>query len=185
MPAARSPAENAGVSNDEPAEESSVWKDRPSQLLNLPHYLAAGLIGIALLVLTFAVSGYIAIGILIPLGFIVWKYFSVRCQIFELTTERLRFYSGVLNQDIDEIELYRVKDSRILKPLWQRVFGLGTVVLETSDRTHPNPVIPAIQEAAEVREEIRKHVEALRDKKRVREVDFDQTGESEFGDEVG
>jgi hypothetical protein len=36
-----------------------------------------------------------------------------------------------------------------------------------------------------VREKLRKRVEILRDEKRVREVDFDETGDSEFGDEVG
>ena len=99
-------------------------------------------------------------------------------------SERLKLIQGVLNQDIDEIELYRVKDTRVLRPLWLRLFGLGNVVLETSDRTHPNPVLPAIKDAMEVREKLREHVENLREQKRVREVDFDQTGDSEFGDEL-
>ena len=128
--------------------------------------------------------GAISLGA-IPCGLLaVWKCLVVRCQRFEITTERLRLIQGVLNQDIDEIELYRVKDTRILRPLLLRLFGLGNVVLETSDRTHPNPVLPAIRDAIEVREELRKHVENLREQKRVREVDFDQTGDSEFGDEL-
>ena len=113
-----------------------------------------------------------------------WKWLVVRCRRFEITTERLKLIQGVLNQDIDEIELYRVKDTRVLRPLWLRLFGLGNVVLETSDRTHPNAVLTAIKDAMEVREELRKHVENLREQKRVREVDFDQTGDSEFGDEL-
>ncbi len=122
----------------------------------------------------------------IPCGLLsAWKWLVVRCQRFEITTERLRLIQGVLNQDIDEIELYRVKDTRVLRPLWLRLFGLGSVVLETSDRTHPNPVLTAIKDAMEVREKLREHVEILREQKRVREVDFDQTGDSEFGDELG
>lgn len=78
-----------------------------------------------------------------------------------------------------------MKDSRLLRPFWLRIFGLANVQLETSDRTHPKPVLTAIKNAAEVREHLRKHVELLRDQKRVREVDFDETGDSEFGDELG
>ena len=122
----------------------------------------------------------------IPCGLLAgWKWLVVRCQRFEITSERLRLIQGVLNQDIDEIELYRVKDTRVLRPLWLRLFGLGNVVLETSDRTHPNLVLTAIKDAMEVRERLREHVEILREQKRVREVDFDQTGDSEFGDELG
>ncbi|MFP6865400.1 MAG: hypothetical protein VCA35_05620, partial [Roseibacillus sp.] len=62
---------------------------------------------------------------------------------------------------------------------------LGNIELETSDRTHPKPVLTAIRDAVEVREQLRKYVEILRDEKRVREVDFDETGDSEFGDELG
>jgi len=83
------------------------------------------------------------------------------------------------------VELYRVKDTRIVRPIWLRVFDLGNIELETSDRTHPKPVLTAIGDAIEVREHLRKYVEILRDEKRVREVDFDETGDSEFGDELG
>jgi uncharacterized membrane protein YdbT with pleckstrin-like domain len=124
------------------------------------------------------------LGAVIPAIWAGWKWLVVRCRRFEITTERLKLIQGVLNQDIDEIELYRVKDTRVLRPLWLRLFGLGNVVLETSDRTHPNSVLPAIKDAMEVRETLREHVENLREQKRVREVDFDQTGDSEFGDEL-
>ena len=43
----------------------------------------------------------------------------------------------------------------------------------------------AVKDAEKVREQLRKNVELLRDQKRVREVDFDETGDTEFGDELG
>jgi len=165
--------------------EESVWTGGPSQVLNFGIFLACALVALVLVALALVFSGYIGLGVLAPGALALWKFLEVRCLVYELTSERLRIFEGVLNQDIDEIELYRVKDSRIERPFWLRLFGLGNIALETSDRTHPRPVLRAVADAREVREKIRHHVEVLRDRKRVREVDFDETGDSEFGDEIG
>ena len=90
--------------------------------------------------------------------------------------ERIRITSGVINQSIDEIELYRVKDSRTIRPWWMRLTGLASIVLETSDRSTPVLVIPAIRDGMEIRELLRQQVELQRDRKRVREMDFDEHG---------
>ncbi|MDC1448359.1 hypothetical protein N8218_01765 [bacterium] len=55
----------------------------------------------------------LVIGAIIPLGYAGWIWLQTRARIFEFTSERIRIYEGVLNQDIDEVELYRVKDTRI------------------------------------------------------------------------
>lgn len=170
------------VSND---DESTVWKGGPSQVVNLPVFSACLLMAIACLVVGDNLHWSISLGALVAGAIVGWKWLVVRCRKYEITTQRLRLFEGVLNQDIDEVELYRVKDTRIVRPIWLRVFDLGNIELETSDRTHPKPVLTAIGDAIEVREHLRKYVEILRDEKRVREVDFDETGDSEFGDELG
>jgi hypothetical protein len=58
-----------------------------------------------------------------------------------------------------------------------RIFGLGSLHLETSDRSLPQVTIPAISDAIGLREILRKEVEAVRDKKRVRELDFEDNNE--------
>lgn len=167
------------------SDESTVWKGNPSQVLNIPTFAACLVVAIIFLVLGAEFTWWFALGALASLVVAGWKWLEVKCRVYEITTQRLRMFEGVLNQDIDEVELYRVKDTRILRPFWLRLFGLGNVQLETSDRTHPSPVLAAIKDAVEVREQLRRHVETLRDEKRVREVDFDETGDTEFGDELG
>lgn len=159
------------------SDEAVVWKGRPSQILNLWHFVLALVLDVACVVGAFFFWPLVFLG-LFPVLWAAWKYAVVHCRVYELTTERIRLYEGVLNQKIDEIELYRVKDSRIIKPFWQRVFGLSTLQMETSDRSHPNPSFLAIHDGEEVRETLRKHVEIMRDRKRVREVDFE--GEEDF-----
>jgi uncharacterized membrane protein YdbT with pleckstrin-like domain len=118
-------------------------------------------------------EAWIALFVILPLAWMLWKYLTLRCRVFEVTHERLRIYDGVLNQEIEEIELYRVKDSNILRPFWIRIFGLSTIKLDTSDRSMPEVTLEAVKDGMQVRERIRKQVEILRDRKRVREVDFD------------
>ena len=53
-------------------------------------------------------------------------------------------------------------------------FGLGTIAMATSDESTPLAIIACIpaSRAKELREEIRNLVEDLRDRKRVREIDY-------------
>ena len=91
-------------------DENTLWKGSSSQWLNLGPFAAALLAAAGILVgsLFFPPA---AIALVLPVSHIVWRYLVVRTQVFELTSERLRLTRGVINQKIDEIELYRVKDS--------------------------------------------------------------------------
>ena len=161
--------------------ENLLWKGGPSQWLNLGPFAAALLLAVTIIAGGCYFPPAFA-ALLLPLGYAVWNYLVVRAQVFELTSERLRFTRGVINQQVDEIELYRVKDSQLHRVWWMRLTGVASVVLETSDRTMPKLIIPAIQGGTEMRELLRKQVEAQRDKKRVREMDFDEAAVGDAGD---
>jgi uncharacterized membrane protein YdbT with pleckstrin-like domain len=158
------------------SDETTLWKGSPSQWLNLGPF-TAGLI----LLIGIAVAGTFFqpawIGVLVPAAYMGWRFLVVRCQIFELTSQRLRITTGVINQHIDEIELYRVKDTLMVRTWWMRLTGLASISIQTSDRSLPTLVIPAISNGTELREQLRKQVESQRDTKRVREMDFDDAGD--------
>jgi hypothetical protein len=165
--------------------ENTLWKGSPSQWLNIGPFTAALVLGAGILVGGLFFAPLFA-GLLLPLGYVIWNYLVVRAQVFELTSERLRITRGVINQQVDEIELYRVKDSLMIRTWWMRLTGLASIALETSDRSMPKLVIPAIHGGMEMREILRKQVEAQRDKKRVREMDFDETAGGDLGsDSIG
>jgi len=155
------------------SEENIVWKGRSNQIVNFWPLVISLLVAIGFIVGSFYSSGWVALGAIIPLVYAVWIWLQTKCKVFEFTSERIRTYEGVFSQDIDEVELYRVKDTRILKPFWFRIFGLSTIVLSTSDRSCPTVEIKAVKDGPGIREKLRKQVEMLRDKKRVREVDFE------------
>lgn len=163
------------------SDETTLWKCSPSQWLNLGPFSAAGILAIGILV-----GGWFfapaRLALALPLGYALWRYLTVRCQRYELTSQRLRITTGVFNQHIDEIELYRVKDTLMVRTWWMRLTNLSTLSLQTSDRSLPQLVIPAVANGAELREKLRKQVEIQRDSKRVREMDFDGSGSPGEGD---
>lgn len=163
-------------------EENTLWKGSPSQWLNIGPFSAALLLAVGIIVGGVFFPPVWA-ALVLPAVYLLWKYLVVRTQVFELTSERLRITTGVINQHVDEIELYRVKDSLMVRTWWMRLTGLASIHLETSDRSMPQLVIPAIHGGVEMRELLRKQVEAQRDKKRVREMDFDETAGGDLGDE--
>lgn len=165
------------------SEENSLWKGSPSQWLNIGPFSFALIFAIGI-----AIGGLFFIplfaALVLPAIYMIWKYLVVKTQVFELTSERLRITRGVINQHVDEIELYRVKDSLMIRTWWMRMTGLASIQLETSDRSMPTLEIPAIQGGVEMRELLRKQVESQRDKKRVREMDFDETAGGEVDSDM-
>lgn len=137
--------------------EREVWFGTPSQVVNLGTFIIMGLF----------------FWLVFPLFIILWKWLVVKNIKYELTTERLRTRYGVLNKKIDELELYRVRDYQFEQPFFLRLFSLGNIVLQTSDRSHPEVTLRAIPDGENLRERLRTHVEACRTTKRVREVDFE------------
>jgi uncharacterized membrane protein YdbT with pleckstrin-like domain len=138
-------------------EEKTIWTSSPSQVLNLGVFILCGLLFF----------------LVVPLFYALWKWLVVKLTQYELTSERLKIRSGVINRKLDELELYRVRDYRLDQPLSLRVFSLGNIVLTTSDKTTPVVVLRAIRDAERVREELRTYVESCRTSKRVREIDIE------------
>jgi uncharacterized membrane protein YdbT with pleckstrin-like domain len=156
--------------------ETVLWEGHSSQLVHFWWYFFCVLLAVAAGVGAIFTAGLSLVGLIIPL--VMWgvRWWMTRTTKYELTSQRLRRTSGILNRTLDELELYRVKDYSVEMPLMMRIFGLGNLRLVTSDATTPVVDIPAIQGAMDVRELLRTAVQAERDRKRVRELDVDGPG---------
>lgn len=140
------------VSNPLTTPETAIWEGRPSQWTNIVAFLLCVLI--------------------IPIPWAIYRWLAIRCTKFTLTSQRLRMEEGILSRRFDDIELYRVKDLTLHQPFIQRLVGLGTIRLLTSDATHPTLTLPAISDPMEVRDVIRQQVEHMRRERGVRELDI-------------
>lgn len=87
---------------------------------------------------------------------------------YSLSEDRLFVSEGFLNIKDDEVLLYRVRDIDTRRSLWQRIFGVGTVTVMSSDKTMPNLVLKNVKDPVFVKELIHRQVEEMKVKRRVR-----------------
>lgn len=87
---------------------------------------------------------------------------------YALSEDRLFLSVGFLSIKDDEVLLYRVRDISSQRSLWQRLFGVGTVTVISSDRTMPNLVLKNIKKPLIVKEMIHNQVEEMKLRRRVR-----------------
>ena len=104
----------------------------------------------------------------------LWKdrkrYFGLPLSFtrYRLSDDRLFISEGFLNIKDDEILLYRVRDIDTRRSLWQRLFGVGTVTVLSSDKTMPSLELKNIKDPLFVKELIHKQVEEMKIRRRVR-----------------
>lgn len=87
---------------------------------------------------------------------------------YAMSEDRLFTSVGFLSIKDDEILLYRVRDIDTSRNLWQRLFGVGTVTVMSSDKTMPTVVLKNIKNPVAVKEMIHSMVEECKLKRRVR-----------------
>ena len=116
------------------------------------------------------------------ISFIIWSwtlfvpiiiYLKTRFTVYEVTDQRIKLKTGILNQEIEECELYRVRDYKIVKPFFQRIFGLGKIELVTSDRSNSSINLNGIKNPENLYDLIRDNVEKIRRKTGTREIDVE------------
>jgi uncharacterized membrane protein YdbT with pleckstrin-like domain len=156
----------------EVSQEQVLFRGSSSPVINLGTFVTCALVIVAAAVSAFLFPlPYRLILVGLALVALIWalaKWLLIKVRVYEVTTERIRVTNGLLTRRTDEMELYRVKDITMVEPLFMRMFSLGDIVISTHDVSTPVIELEAIKHARALREELRKSVEACRDKKRVR-----------------
>lgn len=166
------------------SSEQSIWSARVSQVVNIPA------LGAVVLTVMGTYHGYgMLIGAwrgtelqeLLPLvawgirgawialvGWLLWRVIATFATSYALTSQRLRVREGVLNRSREEVELYRVHDLSLYKPLLLRVFGRAHLTVHSADPSHPVLRIRAVRQPEMVYETFRQTVATARASANVR-----------------
>jgi membrane protein YdbS with pleckstrin-like domain len=160
--------------------EQDLWRGHPSQVLNAGIYF----FWVAILIIVAVVAVFIilpdsALWALIVSGTLALigaanaagAYFHLRAIEYIVTTQRIRIISGLFSKTIQEIELFRVKDTMASQSFFLRLFGMGTIIVLSGDEKQPRLVLSGVPQAIELRERLRQEVMNLRQRFGVREVD--------------
>lgn len=91
---------------------------------------------------------------------------------YALSEDRLFCETGLLNLRADEVLLYRVQDLELTITLGQRIFGVGTVCVHSSDKSLPHLDLKNVKHPREVKELIHQNVEQAKEKRRMRTTEL-------------
>lgn len=173
LPSPASPAPARG------SVETEIWRGHTSQWVHVGYYLLCLVLAAIVLAGTwhFRIQyGYLPlVFLLIPLLMAGVRWWTTRSTGYELTTQRLKIHRGILNRRLEEVELYRIKDYVMERPLLLRLVGLGHISLVASDASTHSVKLEAVPRVEWLREQLRNAVQAERDRKRVRELDVDDS----------
>ena len=94
---------------------------------------------------------------------------------YSMSDDRIFCEKGLLNMKFEEILLYRVRDISMKITLGQRIFGVGSILLQSSDKTAPVLEIKNVKNPRQVKEMIHQQVEQVKEQRRMRfgeDIDF-------------
>lgn len=82
---------------------------------------------------------------------------------YSMSDDRIFCEKGLLNMKFEEILLYRVRDISMKITLGQRIFGVGSILLQSSDKTAPVLEIKNVKNPRQVKEMIHQQVEQVKE----------------------
>jgi uncharacterized membrane protein YdbT with pleckstrin-like domain len=74
---------------------------------------------------------------------VMWM--KTRSLHYKITTQRIVIEEGLFSKRMEQIDLYRIVDYVVERPLGQRIMGTGNIVLEAMDKTTPEIRISGIK----------------------------------------
>jgi len=152
-------------------QEETLWQGTPSATLLIGHIagIVFVLIAIPLLAHFFAktmdfekAAGMISFGwwctaILVFVQgialFVAWM--RLRSTMYRVTNQRVIVEEGIFSKKVDEIDLRYVDDSTFTQSLGDRILGIGSVTLMSTDTSSPRYLLRSIKDPRGVRELIR------------------------------
>ncbi len=105
-------------------------------------------------VLLMALLGWVYVGVRVAHGLLNYHY--------RLTTQRLFIERGILSRTIDQAELIRIDDVRIHKSLMNRMTGVGSVELFSTDASDRQVTLWGVEKPDELADSIRDNMRRLR-----------------------
>ena len=165
-------AELSPRGNDEQEDELELWSGGYSPKAMIPHAVGWGLASVVLIIGPLFIPwengwkwiialGALAIGWLVLGGMLAYRRLDVS---YRLTSQRFVHKSGILRRTTDRIEVIDMDDVTYTQGIIERMLGVGTVRITSSDRTHPELLLKGIDEVRHVADKL----DAARRKERVR-----------------
>lgn len=147
--------------------EKTIHQTSPSQIVNLKHFLLAGILAAGVIVLALLLANPILYVLLVvPAVYAWWKWMLIKTLRFTLTDQRIIVSTGVFHKVTNETELYRVRDTTIEEPFFYRMFGVGNIIVYSTDDAEDRLHFNAFPKPHWIKDQIRNYAEVCRKNRR-------------------
>ena len=120
-------------------EKKVIYEGSPSQVVN---------IGYIIMCVLFC-------WLIIPIIMMIIRILKTKYTKTTITNKEIISEYGILSKTTDELLLKRVTDVRLAQPLWQRIFGLSTISVASTDVTSGWLTIAGIPDGKKVWQQLR------------------------------
>jgi len=93
--------------------------------------------------------------IFITVGLITIKAINLKMIRYEVTAERIEYSRGIFDKRVDNLDMFRVIDLGLRRNLLDCLFGIGTVTLETNDKSDPEFEFQKVRDSRELYDAIK------------------------------
>ena len=83
------------------------------------------------------------------------EWIKLRSTSYTVTNQRVQIEKGIFAKSVEEIDLRYVEDSTFGQNVMERILGIGSVTLLSSDKTTPKYVLRSVRDPRGLREMIR------------------------------
>ncbi len=137
-----------------PAEED-LWSGTYSAKAMVGSFFTAGVLTLLAAILAALVGplAWVAFGIgaiVVWCGLILLYFYRRMTVRYRLSTYRFFHDSGLLTRTGNRVEVIDIDDVTVEQGPIERMFGVGTIRVESSDKTHPELLLPGIDDARRV-----------------------------------
>jgi uncharacterized membrane protein YdbT with pleckstrin-like domain len=116
--------------------------------------------------------GVVLLPVAIGIVFLVDVWIRRRSIQYRLTNQRLFIRTGLIAKKVDELELFRVKDVKVNQTILQRLLGVGSITVLSSDDSSPELTLIGILKPEDVKETIRTCYRAARKREGMGTTEF-------------
>ena len=78
----------------------------------------------------------VALGVIVVL-ILMLLAMKLKMMYYEVNADRIEWSRGILDRRVDNLDMFRVVDLKLRRNIFDCMFGIGTVALETTDKSDP------------------------------------------------
>jgi uncharacterized membrane protein YdbT with pleckstrin-like domain len=87
---------------------------------------------------------------------LLMKMARLKTTCYEVSANRIEWSRGILNRQVDNLDMFRVIDLKLRRSLLDCIVGIGTVTVITTDKTDPEFTFEKIRNPRKLYDVIKK-----------------------------